>query len=75
MVLVMKKTFTEEEVKSAIWAEVNKSSLRKTAVRSGFSAAFLSDILRGNRGVSENVAKAFGFEREIITEVVFRKIA
>ena len=69
------KIFTEEEVKSVIWAETNRTSLRKTALRSGFSAPFLSDILRGNRGVSENVAKAFGFEREIITQVIFRKRA
>jgi hypothetical protein len=39
------------------------------------SAAYLSDVLRGNRKISEAMASSFGFEREIVTEVTFRKIA
>lgn len=69
------RTFTQDDVLADIRKEVNQSSLRQTADRIGLSAAYLSDILKGNRAVSETVAAVFGYEREIVTNVVFRKKA
>lgn len=69
------KTFTQEDVLKAIRAEVEQSSLRQTAQRIGVGASFLSDVLRGSRLISETVAKAYGFEREVQTTIRFRKIA
>lgn len=71
----MPKTFTQEEVLDVIRRDVNASSARQVAIRIGVSAAYLGDIINGNRPVSEFVASSFGFEREIQTTVVFRKIA
>jgi transcriptional regulator with XRE-family HTH domain len=71
----MTKRYTEEDVIRAIRDEISESSLRKVAVKIGISAAYLSDVMRGNRAVSESVAASFGFQREIVTEVIFRKRA
>ena len=77
MVLTMPKQFTQDDVLAVIRKEVEASSLRKTAERIGVSAPFLSDVLRGNRLISETVAEAFGFVREMetVTTVRFRKRA
>lgn len=74
-VILVMKTYTQEDVLKTIRAAVEQSSLRQTATRIGISAPFLSDILRGNRHVSETVARAFGFEKETEVRVRFRKIA
>jgi hypothetical protein len=71
----MPRTFTESDVIEAIRIEVSETSLRQTARRIEVSAPYLSDILRGNRGVGEKVAEAFGFEREIQTRILFRRKA
>ena len=77
MVLTMPKQFTQDDVLAIIRKEVEASSLRQTALRIGVSAPFLSDVLRGNRLISETVAEAFGFTREMetVTTVTFRKKA
>jgi len=71
------KKVTRDEVIAVIRKETEGSSLRQAAKRFGISAAYLSDILRGNREISDRIAAKFGFKREIkvITEVVFRKVA
>jgi hypothetical protein len=69
----MPKTFTHDDVLAAVRKEVAETSLLATAARIGVSAAFLGDVLRGNRGISEKVAESFGFHREIQTKVLFRK--
>lgn len=69
------KTYTREDVVAAIQKEIDKTSLRQTAKRIGISAGYLSDVLKGNRHVSETMAGAFGFTREVVTQFVFRKIA
>ena len=71
----MPETYTQDDVLGTIREAVNESSLRQTAERIGVSAAYIGDILAGNRGVSETIADAFGYEREIVTEVIFRKKA
>ena len=71
----MPRTFTSEDVLSAIWAECNKSSQKAVAERIGVSAPYLSDILLGKRPISDLVAEAFGFEKTVVTETLFRKKA
>jgi hypothetical protein len=73
VVLTMPKHYIQDEVLAVIRKEVEATSLRKTAERIGISAPFLSDVLRGNRLISETVAEAFGFERKIetVTTVTF----
>lgn len=73
--MFMPKTYTQDEVLAAIRKVVDESSLRQTAERIGVSAGYLSDVLNSNRAVSDAIADAFGFEREIVTEIIFRKKA
>lgn len=62
-------------VVAAIRKETEKSSLRAVAKRTGIDPSVLSKVLSGRRGASEAIAAAFGFERQVITTVVFRKAA
>jgi transcriptional regulator with XRE-family HTH domain len=71
----MQKKFTQDDVLQIIRREVDATSLRQTATRVGIAPSYLSDILNGNRAVSEEIARKFGFEREIVTKVTFRKRA
>jgi hypothetical protein len=69
----MKKEYTQADVLAVIRQEIDESSLRKTAKRISVTPAYLSDIMRGNRQVSQTIAEVYGFDREVITKVVFRK--
>lgn len=69
------KNLTEQDVLQTIRKEIEGSSLRKVAEKTGVDAANLSRMLRGERALSESVAEAFGFEREAVTKVIFRKKA
>ena len=69
------KNLTEQDVLQAIRKEIEASSLRKVAERVGVDPANLSRMLNGERTVSDSVAEAFGFEREVTTKIVFRKRA
>jgi len=73
--MFMPKTFTEDDVLADIRKETEATSLRQTADRIACSPGYLSDILNGNRAVSDSIAAAFGYEREIVTKVIFRKAA
>jgi hypothetical protein len=48
-------------------------SSQRVAGRVGIGAPYLSDITRGNRQVSDAVAALFGFDREVVTTVTFRR--
>jgi transcriptional regulator with XRE-family HTH domain len=67
--------YTEDEVKAEMRREFAKSSMSQVAREKGISVSFLSDIVNDRPGtwVSEAVAQAFGFVREVTTEVTFRK--
>lgn len=67
------KTYTTEDVLKVIKAEVEKSSYRKVAAEKEISLGSLADVLSGRKGISESIAEAFGFVREVTTEVTFRK--
>ena len=70
----MAAIFTEEEVVNHIKLEIGKSTLRKVAKKINVSPAYLSDVVNGNRGVSENMAAAFGMIRMVETKVTFKLI-
>lgn len=67
------KAYTKDEVLEVIEREIKQSSLRQVAREKGLSGAYLSDITLGKRGISEKVAAVFGFTREVVTRVTFRK--
>lgn len=69
----MTKTYTQDQVLETIRVRTEGSSISGVARELGLSKAYLSDILLGRRAVSEQVAKHFGFRREIVTEVRFLK--
>jgi plasmid maintenance system antidote protein VapI len=61
-----KQEITEDEIKGIIEEMVKKwGSQRKVADQLEISAAFLSDILNGNRPVSNQVAQRLGYQRVI----------
>ncbi|HUD21802.1 MAG TPA: hypothetical protein VMQ60_03075 [Acidobacteriaceae bacterium] len=67
------KTYTKEDVVAEIEKEISRSSLRAVSRLKGISSSVLSDVRLGNIGISESVALAFGFVREITTDIKFRK--
>jgi hypothetical protein len=71
------KVYTQEDVVEAIRKEIAASSLRSVAASKGFSAPLISDMTLGKRNVSERVARAFGFIRElkVTKQIKFRKVA
>lgn len=73
-ILAMKKV-SKAEMLEIIRKDVEKTTLRKTAKRIGVTPAYLSDILRERRDISQTVAGLYGFERQAIKEVFFLKIA
>lgn len=71
--MFVNKSYTTEDVLKVIRYEVEKSSYRKLATEKGLSLGHLADVLSGRTGISETVAAAFGFVREVTTEIKFRK--
>lgn len=69
------RKFTADEVLEVLRERIKQASVRKVAEEIGVSSPYLYDILHGNRAISDTVAIALGYEREIVTEVSFRKIA
>jgi hypothetical protein len=67
------KTYKTDDVLAVIRAEVERSSFRKLAAEKGISLGSLADVVSGRSGISETIAEAFGFVREVTTEVKFRK--
>lgn len=67
--------WTEESVRQKIASDLeNAGSFRRLAEEVGFSAAYLHDIVERKRGISEEIAKKFGFERIEKKTVIFRRI-
>ena len=69
------KTYTNEDVVEVIRKRTAETSLRQTARELGLSPSYLSDIVLGRRFVSDSVAEAFGYKREVVVEHKFTKIA
>jgi hypothetical protein len=66
--------FIESDVLKVIQAKIDKLGIRGTARLYGMSPAHLNDIQKRRRGVSQNVARKFGYERERFVIINFRKI-
>jgi predicted transcriptional regulator len=61
-----KQEITQDEIKGIIEDMVQKwGSQRKVADHLGISAAFLSDIINGNRPVSNQVAQKLGYKKVV----------
>lgn len=71
----MPKTFTEEDVIAEIQKACDRSSQKDVAEGIGISAPYLSRILAGRDPVTDNIAAAFGYEREVVTQSIFRRKA
>lgn len=48
-------------------------SLRQYADSIGCSAAYISDILRGNRDPGPKVLKALGIDRKVETQITYKR--
>lgn len=66
--------FIESDVLKVIQAKIDKLGIRGTARLYGMSPQHLSDIQKRRRSVSAGIAKKFGYERERIVIISFRKI-
>lgn len=62
----MTRALSVEDVKNRIWARTEGSSLRKVAKELGVSAAYLSDVMRGNRNISHKLAERLGFKMKVV---------
>ena len=71
----MPRLLTDLDVIAEIRRVTALSSLRKVANEIGISAAYLSDVLRGNRGVTNTLASRFGFDRKVISRTIVRKVS
>ena len=67
------KTYTQDEVLAVIRERTDSASIRQVAREIGVSAPLLSDMLQGKKAVSDRVAELFGFRREVLTEIRFRR--
>ena len=67
------KTYTQDDVKEEMRRHFAKSSMCQVAREKGLHYPHLSDVLRGRKNVSDTVAAAFGFIKEVTTVVTFRK--
>jgi hypothetical protein len=70
----MANMITSEDILEIIGKRIKESSLRTVAKEIEVSPAYLSDVMRNRRSVSDTIAGKFGFERIVKTEVVFRKM-
>ncbi len=64
----------EADVLRVIEAQIKKLGIRGAARFYKISPAYLNDIQKHRRNISESVARKFGFVRERIVIVTFRKI-
>jgi plasmid maintenance system antidote protein VapI len=61
-----KQEVTQDELKGTIEQMVKQwGSQRKVADHLGISAAFLSDIINGNRPISNKVAQKLGYSKVV----------
>jgi len=58
----MQRTYNASQIESVLRKMVKQTSFRRTAAELGVTAAYVSDILKHRRGLSERIAKALGFD-------------
>ncbi len=58
----MDKTFNDSQVVTVLLKKVKGASYRKVGAALGLSAAYICDVVKGRRGLSEALAGALGFK-------------
>lgn len=56
------QTYSDSEVLMALRKATEGLSIRKAAAHFGVSGAYIHDVLKGRRGISEKIASQLGFE-------------
>lgn len=67
----MEKLYSDEDLLETLWERVRESSQLAVSQQLGVAPSFLNDVLHGRRDMTERVAAAMGYKREII----YRKVA
>jgi plasmid maintenance system antidote protein VapI len=68
------RRYDAEQLRAQLEEWTNKTSLRKTAKALGFSPAYISDVMKCRRNVSENLAEALGFNMHTETVTYYTKM-
>lgn len=68
MILPMKT----EDVRKLLVKQMAGKSLREFGSSHGLSAAYLSDVLRGNRNPGPTILDILGLEKELVAEASYR---
>jgi uncharacterized protein involved in tellurium resistance len=73
----MRKNSVEELVRKSLAADVSASTYATVAERIGLDAGYLCKVVKGKKGVTARLARAYGYDRQetIIRKVVYKKIA
>lgn len=66
----MSETLTEKQVVEALKARTRQTSQRKVAAELRLSAAFVCDVLKGRREVTDRLARKMGYRRVVKFEKV-----
>lgn len=67
---------TEQEVRDRLQTAIDAAGgQRGFAKAHGFSVAFVNDVVRGKRDLSDRILAAIGIERQITRQVVYRERA
>ena len=62
MIVGMDKTFTDSQVMAALRKKVKGSSYRKAALSLRTDGAFIYQVLKGKKNLSDNLGIALGFK-------------
>lgn len=62
----MAKTYNDSDLLKMLWEMVRGTSQKQVADQLGLSRAMLNDVLHGRRYMTERLAEAMGFKREVI---------
>lgn len=66
----MSETLTERQLKDVLKAKAKQTSQRKVAAELRVSPAFMCDVLKGRRVVTERLARKLGYKRIVRFERV-----
>ena len=82
--MMVEKAVTEEDLRNVIrsmigWRDGQKVTAKSLAAEWEVSQVFLSDVINGRRGISDNLARKLGYQRTVsftkITKATFRKVS
>jgi plasmid maintenance system antidote protein VapI len=58
----MAKRFTEKHLLDELGVQCKVHTQKNIAVRYGMPASFINDVLKGRRNITDNLARAMGYE-------------